>query len=391
VQELREAPTMFRIGYLNQAAHLYGAEKSLLDLIRNISRDQYEPIVILHEEGPLAQELRSAGAEVVTMPFRYLSLRSHPSLSTVRGYLNSCKMLSSIVREHKIDLLHANDLDFFQLAGPVAKLKRIPGICHVRTVRTRKEYVLDFAWLADVVVANSGATARPWEWLAGRRVHIISNPVDARTIAYDAHKREQTRQHLGLCEDNFVAAVAGRIIRHKGQDVFLEALRIVNTSANRQMVGLIVGGPTRGTGNFESELHEFVQANKMEDCVRFVPFMDDVSALYSAIDVLVLPSTYEPFGRVLTEAMACGRPCLATDAGGAREIVLPDVTGRLFPVGDAETLARELVYLRDNPDIADAWGQAGRQCVLQKYTISGYVNSVQAIYEELLGSRSPEQ
>jgi len=105
----------------------------------------------------------------------------------------------------------------------------------------------------------------------------------------------------------------------------------------------------------------------------------------SALDVLVLASTSpEPFGRVLIEAMAAGKPVVATDAGAVREIMTDGVHGLLVPQGDVQALARAIVDVLTDRDLAAAMGQEGQRRATERFGVQQYVDGVEAVYRDLL-------
>jgi glycosyltransferase involved in cell wall biosynthesis len=123
----------------------------------------------------------------------------------------------------------------------------------------------------------------------------------------------------------------------------------------------------------------------LSDHVAFHAFRQDVPALMSALDVLVLPSTSpEPFGRVLIEAMAAGKPVVATDAGATSEIIDDGEQGLLVSANDAEAMADAIARLLLDPCLAKAMGQKGRHKVEARFTAQHYVDGVQAVYREVL-------
>jgi glycosyltransferase involved in cell wall biosynthesis len=124
----------------------------------------------------------------------------------------------------------------------------------------------------------------------------------------------------------------------------------------------------------------------LADRVEFSGFRMDIPVVMSALDILVLASTSpEPFGRVLIEAMAAGKPVIATDAGAAREIIEDGVHGLLVPPGDAEAMARAMIYLLTHRDTAILMGQRGQDRVRERFSAQQYVDGVQSVYRELLG------
>ncbi len=111
---------------------------------------------------------------------------------------------------------------------------------------------------------------------------------------------------------------------------------------------------------------------------------EDVPELVRALDVLLLPSWEEPFGRALIEAMALGVPVLATNVGGPPEILSDGEEGYLLAPREPEAWARAVGLLADQPERASAMGEAGRRRVREQFTLAGHVAAVLALYERAL-------
>jgi glycosyltransferase involved in cell wall biosynthesis len=110
---------------------------------------------------------------------------------------------------------------------------------------------------------------------------------------------------------------------------------------------------------------------------------DDVAAVLAAFDVLVCPSDHEPFGMVVLEALAAGRPVVASDSGGPAEILEHGKSGLLFRTGDPEALAAALLRLLADPSLARSLAEAGRLRVREAFARDRYARQMQEMYERL--------
>lgn len=175
----------------------------------------------------------------------------------------------------------------------------------------------------------------------------------------------------------------------KGQDYFLHALAdIVRSFPDTK--ALIVGAPESGPGSqkYFKELQQLVAELKLSEHVVFTGFRSDVAHIMAASDVIVHSSSEpEPFGRVIVEAMAVGKPIIATAAGGALEIFDDQVTGLLVPPKDVVHMAKALQQLLIDPTQAQLMGQRAQQYVQTRFTVEQHVRAVQQIYERVLNQR----
>src|SRR5207249_7582327 len=147
---------------------------------------------------------------------------------------------------------------------------------------------------------------------------------------------------------------------------------------------LIVGGGTE-----KDKLERYAQETGLAEAAMFLGHRADVADLLVAMEVFILPSEAEDFGRVLLEAMATGRPVVATDAGGVPEVVEANVTGLLVEPADPVALAEAISTLLIDSDRAQAMGRAGRQRVEKYFTMSRHAGLIEAVYQDTLGLTNP--
>jgi D-inositol-3-phosphate glycosyltransferase len=185
--------------------------------------------------------------------------------------------------------------------------------------------------------------------------------------------------------------VLGRLVRRKGVDEVMDALRRV---PNAELV--VAGGATpppdgaRGTDPDAERLRSCAARFGVADRVRLVGPVsrEDVPALLRSADAVVCVPWYEPFGIVPLEAMACGRPVVASAVGGIQDTVVDQVTGLLVPPRRPDVLAGALRELLGSPTRASAFGIAGRDRVLARYDWVRVAAATEVVYEEVIAARS---
>ena len=293
------------------------------------------------------------------------------------------RRISRFARQRRAELIYSNSLKSDLYGAVAARLAGVPIIWHIRD-RIEAGYLPRMAvWLVRVlarylpacVVANSASTLATLRLGASKPTAIIASGL--------------TREHIERCwvprRSNPIPqiGIVGRLAPWKGQDVFLEAaaqlLREGCTAHFR-----IVGSAMFDEEGFERQLHELTARLGIQAHVEFVGFAD-VPVILRSLDVLVHASkTPEPFGQVIIEGMAAELPVIATDGGGAREIVENGRTGLLVPMGDAQALAQALRQLLSQPERALCLAAAGRQHVLEHFTVEQSARQSAALYESLL-------
>ena len=151
---------------------------------------------------------------------------------------------------------------------------------------------------------------------------------------------------------------------------------------------LLVGADPDPDQLYLRELRAQIARTGMAERYDFLGYRDDIPDVMSMLDVAVLTSENEGLGRVLIEAMARSRPVVATSVGGIPEVVDDGETGTLIPCGAAEALASAVCDLLEHPDKARAMGEAGRRRAEVLFGIDAHVRSVEALYDEILSSRT---
>jgi glycosyltransferase involved in cell wall biosynthesis len=402
------------IVFFDHTAKMGGGEIALLNLVLEIDRSLYKPIVVLGEEGVLADRLRAGGAEVHILALdaqvahtRKESLGSAKAVSkrdvlVVAGYV---LRLRRFLREHGAFILHTNSLKADILGGIAGRLAGVTTVWHVRD-RIADDYLPPaaariFRWLCRVlphyIVVNSRATLDALSLSPSARARVVYNGIDGSRVHV---------VHDGIVEsDNGVPAahgeapplpshsplmgLVGRISPWKGQHIFLHAAALV-LKEFPQARFQIIGAPLFGEEAYEQEVRALSRSLQLEEAVEFTGFRSDIPAIVASLDILVHASTTgEPFGQVIIEGMAARKPVVATNGGGVPEIVVEGETGLLVPMGDAEKMAEAISWLLRHPERARQMGQAGCKRVRDHFTIAHTAQSVQALYAHIESTREP--
>jgi glycosyltransferase involved in cell wall biosynthesis len=235
-------------------------------------------------------------------------------------------------------------------------------------------------------IAISDAVARDVQsWLPGRPVTTIFNGVDLQRFSPDAPVNERVLDRAaGAVHIGMLATFA----RWKGQDVFIRAADLVrHRTPHLNLKCYIVGGPiyaTTGSQFSEDELRSLASAAGVQDAVKFVPFQDDPSGVYRALDIVVHASTRpEPFGLTIAEAMACGRPVVVCNAGGAAELCTNEEDALTSTPGDAEEMARCIIRLATDPALRERLGRTARNTAVQRFDRGHLGPDLLAVYRSI--------
>jgi glycosyltransferase involved in cell wall biosynthesis len=217
--------------------------------------------------------------------------------------------------------------------------------------------------------------------LPEQRMTVIHNGIDVNRFDSSQEARWSARQRLGLSLEAPIIGMTANFSVNKNHTLLLQALVKIRESIPNVHCLLIGDGPTRRS--IESMTHQMGLA----EAVSFLGIRSDLPDLLSALDVFVLTSLSESFSLAIVEAMACGKPVVATDSGGPKEIVLDGETGYLVPHEEPSVLAEKITLLLVSPVLAQRLGQAGRQRAVQYFSLDKMVAAREAFYLKLVSDK----
>lgn len=262
-----------------------------------------------------------------------------------------------------------------------------PKVTHIIDLASVREKLL---WRrAQRVIAVSRAKASELVehyGLDSRKISVVHNGVDT-ALFKPSRNRDEIRERLGW-KDRRVVLYVGRLSPIKGVDYLVRAAHDISRRFRNVLFAFIGGVPSfqgRATHSYVEDLNRLVQDTSLERFVSFLGSIPHTSLpdFYSAADIFVLPSLCEALPKVLMEAMACEKPCIATRVGGVPEVVREGVDGLLVPPADSNELSRALQALLSDDGLVRRMGEAARDRVLENFTWQAAARRLRSIYEEL--------
>ncbi len=395
-----------KVLYLSPGAELGGAEQSLLGLVSSLDRARFHPVVVLPRSGPLAEELDRVGSEVRVVPIPRAVLSygrwSSPFSSAaalpaaLAGALPVVARLARLISAEGVALVHSNGLKAHLLGCPLRWITRTPLVWHLRDILPPGPLRQLMRFLGRrapaAIIANSRAVARCLGEGSGTppRLRVIPNGIDLKRYA-PVPGLTPLRTEYGLRSDQIAVGIVGVLAPWKGFDVFLESVAAV-APARRDVVFFVVGDEiydTRGHSGYRRRLEARARALGLGGRMIFTGFRRDIPEVMNSLDVLVHASVGpEPFGRVLMEAMACGRAVIATSGGGVPEVLGPDgATGVIIPPSDAQAMEAAMLALVGDPARRVRMGCAGRQRAEAIFAVEDHARAVEAVYAEVMRGR----
>ena len=298
-----------------------------------------------------------------------------------------------IIRQHSIDIIHTHrDVPDNKAEVLAAKLTGVPIVAHVHGLPTLWLFDRLMSRLVDSYVYISSAVARHHQHQRRNNANgvVIHNGIDI--AAYCSNTSGALRTRYGLKKTDVLVGMIGRFEPWKGQRFFIEAMKDVATGCPN-VKGLLIGGfnlnsgPRPGSIEFEyaSSLKQLAHYHGIEDKIIFTGYLDNMPEIIADLDIVVHAScTPEPFGLVIIEAMAAGKPVVATNAGGVPDIIQDGINGTLVPMRNADAMADAILDLLADPAKVKRMGRAAQKRVADAFTHIRQAQAVQALYQRLL-------
>jgi glycosyltransferase involved in cell wall biosynthesis len=375
----------------------YGAEKVLLELLSRLDRSRFVPIVVLPTDtrhiNRLSPELEKLNIECCFIPLgvlrrKYFKLHKLPRFSV--EVLAGIRQLVRLIRKRNIALVHTNTNTI--LASPLAA--RLTGVPHIwsihelmvepATVRNALHYMIP-RFSTRVVTVSKAVRDHMLKDAAkfADRFTFVRGAIDVEPFL-SAEGRARVRAEWGVKDDEVLIGMAGRVTRWKGQSVFVQAAKLIaarHPQAKFAAVGGVFDTEKFYMDRFRTEVHDA----GLEDKLTINDFRADMPDVFAAFDIFVLPSILpEPFGLVVIEAMASGKPVVATAPGGPSETVVNGETGFLVPPSDPTAIAQMLEELLADPQKRISMGEAGKRRAREVFSLPRYVTEFEELYDAVL-------
>lgn len=367
-----------------------GAETMLLKLLQNINRQRFEPTVIsLTTRGEIGPRIEALGITVHALGMR-------PGWPSPFKFMR----LVGLLRKSKPNVVHTWMYHADLLGGLAARLTGIRavawGIRHSNlcpeqnkrsTLLVLKMCAHVSGWLPKRILSCSerAQSIHIQEGYRADKMVLIPNGFDLSRFKPDAQARKAVRAELGLGVDTPIVGLVARYDLQKNHPGFIDMAARLH-SALPQVHFVLVG---RGVDWNNKVLTALIAAASLTNHAHLLGQRDDIPRLMSSFDLLASSSFGEAFSNVLGEAMACGVPCVATDAGDSAWIV--GETGRVVPLGDMPRMASVIKDLLKKPiDERVALGAAARERVANLFEVGAVAKQYEAFYESLVSPIPPK-
>jgi glycosyltransferase involved in cell wall biosynthesis len=360
----------------HHSAIIGGGQISLLQLLKNLDREKFKPLLVCPERGQLSAEAQKYHIQTYFIPLHSLRTFKVPT------FFLSIKKLLEIIKEEKVNLVHTNSSRSMMYAALLRLFHRTKVIWHVRI--TDKDRIVDriLEWFAKKIITNSNAAAKRFSWAKNQsKVVAIYNGLDLKT--FDEKKDvAKIKKELTINNEDIVIGTVAKLQPKKGIHILLDAaVPVLKKFPSTKF--LIVGDDADPVGAYLKGLKSLAQQLNITEHIIFSGYRDDIPQIIEVIDIFTFPSFSESFGRSLLEAMAASKPIIASNVGGIPEIVVDGETGLLVPPSNSTELTAAISYLLEDDNLRKKMGRKGRKRVEELFTIEKNVKAIETLYIEL--------
>jgi glycosyltransferase involved in cell wall biosynthesis len=292
-----------------------------------------------------------------------------------------------LLLKHQVDVLHSHGYkaDAYAYAAALVDGVTLVATSHnwpSKLMRMRAYAGLDRLILRrfDKVITASDGVARTLlrSGVAREKVHIVFNGIDVERF----HAPRTALRSAPAREGGAVVGFVGRLVPEKGGAQLIRAAEWVLKVYPHTSFVFVGEGPSR------TEWDTFAEKSGISQRVTFAGRREDMPETYASLDMLVLPSSVESMPMCILEAMAAGKPVIATAVGAVPRLVIPGQTGLLLDSADAIELAAAIIHLLSNPELATRLGEAGRAHATRHFSARAMATHYLAHYQEVLARRA---
>lgn len=408
----RQSPkAVKRILFVAHDAQLYGAQLSLLDALRNLDREKFSPLVAVPLSGPFVGEVTRLGIPVFVggvgrwmfqrKLFKLRSIVRRPWLLArtpvlfmifIVTFPVRVARLLLLMRRECVDIVYTNTVTVID-GAIAALLSRRPHIWHLRERIEGNKEILSLIpservprvvlALSSKVAVNSCSLRQHIfsESSSTDKIAVIHNGVDIRRFGH-GDAPTTLHENLGIPLGVSLVGICGFIQERKGQETFVRSAAEVHKKYPGAHF-IVIGD---GFRPYISHIEQLGQQLGLEGNLHLIGWRKDIPDIFRELEVLVVASEQEPFGRTVIEGMAAATPIVATRSGGPEEIVIHGETGFLVEVGNHREMAQKVLDLLESPELASKMGRAGRERAEAYFSQEQYARGIDELICAALAS-----
>jgi len=373
-----KSPNKFVI--FNHSGAIGGGERSSLILLENLDRKKYDPL-FLFPKGSYESLVRETKVRYEALNIYLMRIRTLPL------YILSIINLFFKLKKENPRFIYCNSIQSSHWGAPLGFLLKKPVVVHFRDWNIGFGSTIILKLFPNYfAIANSNAVRDKMlkeGFMKKNRSFTVYNAVDTNKF-YPDRKDQRLKIEFGLSDKEFLIGIIGRIDPWKGHLDLIEAAKILKKKETNFQI-LIVGDTSwTKNKNYIDAIKRKVQKYRLEERVVFTGFQKDVPKVLHSLDLVVIPSRNEPFGRLAIEGMAVGVPVLGADSGGLLELLKGRKLGLLFKTGDIQDLAAKIIYIYEKRPMLKSVVSTEAERIKKDFLPEIYSDKIQNIFGRLL-------
>ena len=369
---------------LHVVSDMYGSSKVLLQSVTALKARGHKVCVVVSEKGPLTDALDLEGIETKIIRLGILRRR----YLNVLGLLNRAGVLTraffalkKLCKQNQIDIIYTNTAPVI-IGGILSKFTGIKNVWHLHEILEPSSFMHRFfGWLinatAQKVIVVSDAVYNNWAGRIGASKMVkVYNGFEVSDINVGVNASVNLSEKLNLNNNTVLVGMVGRVNLIKGQFYFIQ-IAAAAKAAGLNCHFVMIGDAYKGYEYLYPQLENQITALGLQNSITNLYYQSNAAAIIQQLDIFVLPSIKpDSFPVVILEAMAAGKPIIATNQGGAQEQIDDCVTGFLVPINDATIAAQKLGVLVNNPDMRTRMGQAGARKLQEQFSLATFNKNI---------------
>ena len=363
-----------------------GAERLVLNLIKNLDREVFEPsLAWFVQERPLTEFVD------LGIPLHYIPKKGGFDWTTI-------SRLSRLVRDHRIEIINAHHFMpvFYAYYGA-----KVANRSHLIYTEHSENDVLKASGIWKIVGARivnacdgvigvsepvSSQLLRHFS-LRPANVHTIENGVDLDLFSTSPQSRARSRAQCGFSPDETVIGIVANFRKNKNHRFLLSAFAEVNRARPKTRLIIVGQGFAGDPESSEEEIAQAIRDARLAARVNVIGYRSDVRDVLQALDVFCLVSHREGLPLSLIEAMACGLPVIGTDVAGIRDVIQPEANGLLVAPDDVPGLVSALTRLVDDAVLRQSLGLASQRIARERYSFRRCIDETQRVFRSVAADR----
>lgn len=366
-----------------------GTEKHLYDMVANLDRNIFSCfIVAFHARQSTIDEFEKIGITVMLLPLKKIyGFRAMRQLFALIKYIRE-------ITPDIVQTFHLKADTFGVLAAKIAGVSTVVSSRRDTGELKKTQHILlhriiNFFIIRFIAVCHSVAEEiQAKEHIPGNSIRVIHNGVDIHKYHPLFRNSSEARVEIGIPDDAFVVGIVSNFRPEKDLLTFFRAMSILKKDIRNLFI--IASGRGRSPQQQEvgRKIDAFCEENNLSSITVIPGYVKDVRTYIAAMDVACLtPIRNEGLSNAILEKMSMGKPVVATDNGGNKEMVMHGKTGFIVPPGDCEALADRIQYLYINPGQRKLMGKESRKRIEQYFDIKYMIEKHEDFYKELLHCR----